>query len=242
MGLFDLPAPLFAWLDAHLAGLLPAGVRLLLWAVLGALISMGLYRLLSPQARIAQGKLEIARARTRLNAFDGELHEAWPFMRAMLRAALAQVGRTFGPAVLASLPLLALLGWLSTAYGHDWPAAGVRPEVRTEPNGLQAEWVAAEATRTAPRVRISAQGLGVLADVPLTAPVPVVHKRQWWNALLGNPAGYLPRDAVVDEIRIALPKREYLGFGPHWARGWEVSFFLVLILVSLALKRIARIE
>lgn len=249
MGLFDLPAPLFAWVDAKLAGMLPETARLVLWGVVGAVVSMGLYRFLSPQRRIAEGKQALVRARQRLDAYDGEMDGAWPLIRGLLGTAFAQVGRVGGPAVLASLPLLALLAWVSTAYGYDYPVPGGRPAIEVSPSGMRGEWVGsggegagAAGADAVPRVRVSALEQGPVADVPLTAPVPVVHKRQWWNALLGNPLGYLPNDALVERIRIALPKKQYATFGPAWARGWELTFFTALVIVSLGLKWIARIE
>lgn len=247
MGLFDLPAPLFAWLDAKLVDLLPATARLILWGVFGAIVSMGLYRFLSPQARIAQGKQDLVQARRRLDAYDGEMDGAWPLIRGLLSTAFSQVGRVGGPAVLASLPLLALLVWLSTAYGYGYPDPGGRPEVQVSPPGLQAEWVGSRpdgaiAGMSVPHVRVIENGGGVVTDVPLPAPIPVVHKRQWWNALLGNPAGYLPSGAAVERIRVDLPKKQYVPLGPAWVRGWELTFFSALIIVSLGLKWIARIE
>ncbi len=245
-GLFDLPDPLFLWLDAKAAGVLPDTARLLLWAVIGALVSMGLYRVLSPQRRIAQGKRDLARARQRLDAYDGELDGAWPLIGTLLGTAFAQVGRVGAPAVLASLPLLSLLAWLSTAYGYDYPGPGTAPAIDVVPSPLRAEWLASSpgdaVGRGVPHVRVTEAGRGVVADVPLAAPIPVVHKRHWWNALLGNPAGYLPSDVAVERIRIALPKKQYASIGPAWARGWEPLFFATLFVVSLALKWAVRIE
>src|SRR6185436_16008877 len=56
MGLLDLPAPFFDFVDRSLLGALPPLLRLILWAIAGAAISLTLYRLLSPQRRIAQAK------------------------------------------------------------------------------------------------------------------------------------------------------------------------------------------
>lgn len=239
MGFFDLPAPLFDRLDSLLAGL-PAAVRLMLWGMLGALVSMGLYRWLSPQERIGRGKAELAEARRRLDAHEGEFADAAPLVRGMLRAAVVQVGRVAGPAIVASLPLLALLAWMSTRYGHAWPPVGSTPAIQTVPP-LPATWVAGtEADH--PHVVVAGDDRRVIADVPLQAPVPVIHKRQWWNILLGNPAGYLPPQSAIDRIRIDLPARVFLPFGPGWARGWELAFFVPLLLVSVAIKVLAGIE
>jgi hypothetical protein len=57
-----------------------------------------------------------------------------------------------------------------------------------------------------------------------------------------NPAGYLPDDAPVDEVRIDLPRRELHGFGPSWMRGWEAIFLPVLFVAALAYKIVRRID
>ena len=63
MGLLDLPAPLFAWLDALFSGFASPALRLVIWGVIGAVMSMGAYWLLSPQKRIAQAKADAIAAR-----------------------------------------------------------------------------------------------------------------------------------------------------------------------------------
>lgn len=242
MGLFDLPAPLLAWLDAALAGFVPPLGRLAIWGVIGAVVSMLLYRAVSPQARIARGKRRLAEARRELNDYEGELGDAGPLIFHMLGVAMRQVGRTTLPAVIASLPLLALLVWLSTAYGHTWPQSGVTPAVTVEPERFQGRWLGRPAPGEPPRVRIADGNGGPVAEIPLREPVPVVHQHQLWNYLIGNPAGYLPEDSAVEQVRVALPSPDYLGFGPGWMRGWAVPFFLVLVSASIAIKVVARIE
>ncbi|KPV40284.1 hypothetical protein AN478_09300 [Thiohalorhabdus denitrificans] len=246
MGILEAPAPLFSWLDAQMEGLLPPWGRLVAWGALAALVSMGLYRALSAQGRIARGKRELARARRELDGYDGELGGAWPLIRHLLRTAFGQVGRVGGPAVAASLPLLSLLIWLSTAYGYAYPPAGTEPELRPRPAELEARWREARRNGTeehaAPRV-VVADGEGrVVAEVALREPVPILHKWRWWNALVGNPAGYLPDEAAVERVELELPRQEVLPLGPSWARGWELSFFLALIAASVALKVLFRIE
>ena len=81
----------------------------------------------------------------------------------------------------------------------------------------------------------------VVGDIALAAPVPTIHKKQWWNRLIGNPLGYLPADSDIDAIEIALPERDYLGFGPSWLRPWYVLFFTILVVGSLAIKMAFRI-
>ena len=135
-GLFDLPAPLLAWLDDRLGAVLAPRPRLVLWAIVGAVLCMCLYRVLSPQGQIMRARQEAVEARRRLSAFGGEMREAWPLIRTALGRSLRHLGLVLRPALLASLPLISLLAWLSSAYGHAFPAPGEAVDVRAFPQPL----------------------------------------------------------------------------------------------------------
>jgi hypothetical protein len=247
MGLLDLPAPAFAGLDSLLSGLAPPTLRLAIWGVIAAVLSMGAYWLLSPQTRIAQAKADALAARRELDAYDGEFAEAWPLMGRVLRTALRQLGLVTSPAVLGSLPVLALLAWLSTTYGHTFPTAGTEIPVRTVPAATDARVQAVQeqadrAARADRQVLVLDDAGNVVERFLLSAPVPTIHKRQWWNALIGNPIGYLPDSSPLEWIELGLPQQEYLPLGPSWLRAWYVVFFGVLLAASLAIKVAARIE
>ena len=124
LGLLDLPAPLFAWIDAGLAQALPPLGRLALWAVAAAVVSMALYRLLSPQATFALLKDESAAARAALAGYEGPLAGLWPYVGRALAPAGTQLRLALGPALLASLPVLVLMVWLGAHYGHHLPEPG----------------------------------------------------------------------------------------------------------------------
>jgi len=245
VGLLDLPAPLFAWLDTALAEVVSAPLRLTLWALLAAAISMGLYALLSPQRRIARAKADALAARAALDRFDGELTEAWPLIRNVLASACRQLALVTWPAILSSLPVLALLVWLSTTYGHAFPGRDTDVAIRTVPEELDAqlETVPAAASSAPHHQIVIRDASGEVVDrVFWRAPVPTIHKREWWNLLLGNPAGYLPDDSPLERLDLDLPPKQYLSVGPDWVRLWYVPFFGVLLLASLAIKVAARIE
>ena len=243
MGLLDLPAPLFYWIDGASSGAVPATLRLWIWGVVGGVASMGLYWLLSPQKRISATKRELAEAQQALNSFDGEFSEAAPMMRRMLGLAFKQVGIVVIPAVIAMAPVLCLLAWMSTAYGYSWPAPGATVETRTHPEqGYSAQWASMPGSDNAAHVLITDESGSTLEDHAMDKAVPVLHKRAWWNALIGNPAGYLPEDLAVDAVEIELPEKHYLGFGPGWLRGWEFSFILAVTIGALGLKLGFRIE
>lgn len=244
MGLLDLPAPLFAWVDGLLGGLASPSLRLVLWGLIAAALSMGLYWLLSPQERIARAKAEATAARRALDGFDGDFRQAGPLMRRAIGSAVGQLGLVAWPALVGSLPVLALLAWLSTAYGHTLPATRADVAASASSQPLEARVVPAPAAGAPERqivVVLDQRGRAV-QEVALSAPVPVIHKRKWWNVLIGNPIGYLPDDGPLGRIELDMPHRQYLPIGPDWLRAWYVVFFGSLLGGSLAIKVAARIH
>lgn len=254
MGILNVPFPLFAWLDGVLRGLLPPLALIVFWGLAGSLVSMLLYRLLSKQQTISRVSAEAAEARRELIGYDG----GFAGFRSLTKKALALSARQFrltaGPAVIASLPLVSLIAWLSLTYAYAFAEPGSIVEVKTYPEGINARW---EPAATQPRGQkvwrvpwppagqtirlIDGDGREVFA-LPPSAPVPIVHKRKWWNAILGNPAGYLPEDAALEGIEMELPDIAYVEFGQSWMRSWEATFFVTLLLCSLAIKIAFRIK
>jgi hypothetical protein len=235
MGLLDLPAPFFDFVDRSLLGALPPLLRLILWASAGAAISLTLYRLLSPQRRIAQAKAAALDARRRLNAHDGDLGTALPLMRQSMKAALRHVGLVFPGALIASLPVLALLVWLDAAYGYQLPQDRQAPAVSVAPEAYRGQWQPNNS------IEVRDQSGAEVARLMLAEPVTHIEKRQWWNVLIGNPAGYLPERGPIDSITIALPERQYLPVGPDWLRSWATVALTALVIASLLIMRLARI-
>ena len=175
MGLLDLPAPLFDFVDRSLLGALPPLARLILWAIAGAAVSLTLYRWLSPQRRIAAAKAAALDARRRLNAHDGDLESALPLMRQSMKAALRHVGLVFPAALIASLPVLALLVWLDGAYGYQLPQDRQAPAVSVEPAGFSGQWQANGS------IAVRDQGGAEVAHLTLAEPITRIEKRQWWT-------------------------------------------------------------
>ncbi|HJT13682.1 MAG TPA: hypothetical protein VJ790_13765 [Dongiaceae bacterium] len=235
MGLLDLPAPFFDFVDRSLLGALPPLARLILWAIAGAAASLTLYRLLSPQRRIAEAKAAALSARRRLNAHDGDLESALPLMRQSLKAALRHVGLVFPAALVASVPVLALLVWLDAAYGYQLPQDQQAPAVSVEPATYSGQW------QPNGSIEVRDQGGAEVARLTLAQPITQIGKRQWWNTIVGNPAGYLPEQGPIESVTIALPERQYLPIGPQWLRSWLTVALAALVIASLLIMRIARI-
>jgi len=240
MGILDLPSPLLSRIDLWLTDFLPPLVKLMLWAAIGALISMELYRLLSPQKRIAQLKLALQRAQRRVIEFDGDFAEGWPHIRRMLSFALRRVAIVLPATIIASLPVLVFIVWLDQQYGGSFPPPGEAVGVEVS-DGYSGRWVD-DGLGATPRAEVRDAAGTPIAEIPVTKPTPVIHKWRWWNTLIGNPAGYLPDELPIEQVVIALPRQQILPVGPDWLRGWEVVFFAALTLFALAFKTVRRIQ
>lgn len=244
MGLFNLLSPVFSAVDAVAAPILPLAIRIALWAILLAVITLALYKGLSPQARIGRAKREAREARQALNRFDGEFADAGPLIKRQFATALRHIALVVPGTVISILPLLCFLVWADNHLAQRLPIADASlPALRWMPpdpaSGWQARWQPQDD-----------QGLAIDILDPhasqrtyrLVAPVSVIAHHSAWNWLVGNPLGYLPPDAPADALVFDLPRRDVLHFGPTWLRGWLGVFLPVMFVVSLLMFRIAKIE
>jgi len=256
MGILDLPSPLFYFLDNGIA-FLPAALRLTLWSVLAGALSMGLYGLLSPQAKISAVKDALRESQAELADSDESFSELMTVAGRTLSLSFRHLGLVLGPALLSSLPLICIMAWASTRFGHEFPEPGApvtlsgQPELSLAPVHWQTSgadtpvydagvWTARWPGQSQRLVLID-DGLKLL-ELPLAAPVPQIHKRVWWNSLLGNPAGYLPDQGSVDLVNIDLPARNYLPVGPRWLGHWLTLFLAASVASALLTKKLFKIH
>jgi hypothetical protein len=252
-GVLNLLYPLLEALDRAL-GFLPPGLRLATFGLGSGALAMGLYRLCSNQARIRAQKEEIQSIRSALKAAKDDFGETMRLSRRNLAASCRLLGIVVVPALVSSLPLLAVIGWLAAHYGHLLPSPGTAVPVAFLPEGAEVSvepqaalvhegamlrllW---PAPGEAPGFK-DAQGM-IYAGPPADLATTVVHKREWWNWLLGNEAGYLRPDATLDAITFALPERAILPGVPTWLAGWETVYFLSVLIASLVIKIAFRIH
>lgn len=241
MGLFNILSPVFSAIDDAVAPVLPAAVRIALWAAILAIGTMLLYKVLSPQTRIGKAKREAREARRKLNSFDGEFADAGPLIRDQFTTAFKHIGLVVPGTFIAILPLLCFLVWADNYFGHDLPSAGTTPHVAAVPADKPDVPVGWNSAANPPMVTVGGQG-GRARSYPMTAPVPVITKYSAWNWLVGNPLGYLPDDSPIEAVRIDLPEREFIHVGPQWMRGWLAVFIPVMFIVSLLMFKWAKIE
>ena len=250
MGLLDFLAWPFAALDDLVAAVhVPAWLRLIAWGWLSGYAGMWIYRRFSPQQRIAEVRTSLAEVQKQLASYDGEFSGLLPLIRRQFSLAMRQLRLTAGAALLAALPILLMLPWLSNSFSERFPAAGESIAACAEPAQAvaQCQWNGHALASNAEGcqqvdwpehgqpLQLS-EGSIALLQLPLPAPVGIVHKRHWLNALVGNPVGYLPEQAGTASIRLHLPYQEFIPIGPSWMRGWESVYFLSALVVSLWLR------
>src|SRR5699024_371258 len=143
MGLLNILSPVFGAIDDTVAPVLPAALRMVLWAAILAVGTMLLYKLLSPQKRIGRAKREAREARRKLNTFDGEFAEAGPLIRNQFVTAFKHIGLVVPGTIIAILPLLCFLVWADNHFGYTLPETGDTPTVTTVPadvDGVNTHW------------------------------------------------------------------------------------------------------
>jgi hypothetical protein len=249
LGLLDLPAPILDWVDGILAAIpLPAVVRLLLYGGIAGWLSMLLYRHTSPQQRLTALRAELATVQSAVIAHDGDFGEMQRLIWRQLSLSLRQLGLTLAPALIGALPLLFSMPWISNHFELTEPAAGQSTSLCAYPidAAKTLHWPTSDVAedgcwnvnwpQPSSSMSLSDANHRDLLALPLPVPTAIVHKFHAFNWLVANPAGYLPDDAAVDTIRIDMPTRIFLPWGPTWMRGWELPFFFAVFAVSIALK------
>jgi len=249
MGLFDIPAPLYTAIDS-LIDFIPLYGRLLIWAGVTGVVSMLLYWLCSAQDTVEAAKQRAITARRAMAGYEGtEFDEMWPLAKESLAASGKHFLIVLLPAIISSLPALTLIIWVSGNFSYTLPQTGQRIQVQSTPaaslaalprdldGGYLIDWPAIDNP-----VAVNSLESETLFALPLAYTVPVVHQKLWWNSLIGNPNGYIPTGASVQEVSFTLPRIEDLHIGPGWIRTWEFSYFTLLIICSIAIKVAFRIH
>jgi hypothetical protein len=247
-----------SYLDGLMAGAgLAAEARLIVWGIVGGAAVMGLYALVSPQQKLAAVQREANEARQAMLQHEGDLKEGWALMGRSIALALKRLALAVGPSLLAGLPVLVLLIWMSGVYAHRLPQAGTR--VGVEVRGVETSAVHWRPTDAATlneqqqrwRVRWPSAGEAVTltADagrpvlrLPIRAPAARVTPPRWWHGLFAPPGGVLPEDSRVTAVHVDLPPRALWPGAPGWLQPWWVTFLGAVPVTALTVKLAFRIH
>ncbi len=247
MGFFDLLNPVFTGIETYLLSWLPAWARVSLWGLISGVVTMLLYAKVSNQDALTEGKQASKEALSAMRKLDPEadMDVVLATMRKAIAAPLRQTKNAAVPALWASLPIIFVLVWLDNSYSYQAPPAGSSIQALTEPFVplQESDGIHRSADQTysltwpeSGQIEIKDLSGDLIISIPSSTPVPMIHKREWWNMLIGNPAGYIDESAPITSVEFTHAPRELFGFGPHWLRSWLVFYFAVLMASAIAIK------
>lgn len=243
--------------DAWLASGLPLMARISLWGILSGAASMGLYAAVSNQKTISSFKTNARELRRRMA--DPSLEEFSDFLalaKENIGVSLKLLGIVMGPVFIAVLPVLVTAAWIDTFHGHSLPEKNKAVAIAIIPAGSSLNIQPPDIVQGKEEDRILIRqplkpseqisfyvnnGLVYKGDV-FTIPAPVIAKKKWWNLILASRAGYLTNKSPVEEIHFDFPRQVMHDGLPGWASGWEWTFFLSILIVSLPIKIIFKIH
>ena len=218
MGLFDLAAPVLSFLDRGLAMALPDFVRLVLWAILTTGLCFLLYR------RLTLGAWKN----------DGDKKPSIEIL----------------PLVIATLPALFIITWVSNNFEYQVPETGskvkfeIHSMVTTDVGGLKSppmprvdKFEKAWPLRSG-RLVFRDTGSSTGASLPASPAVRVVEKKNWRNALFGNPVGYIPKDFAIEKMMFDVQPRRMISSASYWISNWKLWFVLAMTLSWFGFRRI----
>lgn len=220
-------------IDAALQNMLPPLACILLWGALSAVISMMLYRLLSPQKKLHNLKVAQKHTRTQLLAHDGDFSSLQQLIAKDIGLSLKQIALIFPAFFVTVLPVVALMFCLFVRYAYELPKTGDTLTLTFMPQEKTQEiiWPPADS----PLPVLDDAGIP-LFTLPLPAPIPEITKPDWLTALFPNPIGVLPDNTEIESVYMHIPARHYSKFGPDWMRGFEFWYIVSLLVVSLFIK------
>lgn len=216
------------------------------WATMAGAVSMALYTFLTPQNKLLEIKKEIGKAQGELIRHEGDFAGLQKANAKVLKLSFKRLGLVLLPTLVALPPALFLIVWVDFAFSYKAPDQGEKVMAYVTPPGAVAKWPG----------RAKNLGNGKLEIVwpdPNKGIIFMGKKEKYFYLYdAQNPGGHLwaggtiwrwidpsaglPLDLGIDEISFDLPRLEIIGFGPVWARGWEATFLLTILAVSLFIK------
>jgi uncharacterized membrane protein (DUF106 family) len=112
-------------IDGFFAGMLSPLLRAVVWGVLTAAVSMGIYVLIAPQEKLRLVKAEQKANKAKLKAYDGDFEGMSVLIKQDLRCSLKMVTLSLVPFVVSMAPAIALMYGLEDVYANvPFPSLG----------------------------------------------------------------------------------------------------------------------
>jgi uncharacterized membrane protein (DUF106 family) len=206
---------------------------ILIWACFSAVLSMFIYKLVSPQKKLHDLTAVQKHARTQLLAHDGDFASLQQLIFKDLALSFKQIALIFPAFFITVLPVIALMFCLFVQYAYELPKTGDKLTLTFMPQEKMQDVIWPSADSQLPVVDDAGNALFTL---PLPAAIPEITKESWLTTLFPNPIGVLPQKTDVESVHISLPSKHYTHFGPDWMRGFEFWYIMTLLVVSLFIK------
>lgn len=226
-----------------------------MWGIICGSIAISVYALLSRQEKIAHLKKQMKALRGRMLNPDLEHADFMSLVKDNLYVSMRLLGTLVVPSIVSAIPVIILALWFALNHTFTLPIEGDSVEVRIEPRWdsrisaspsntfvVRDDSVRMVVGQDSRSVQIEIDDIPVYLGNPVDPPVGKVEKRQWWNSLVENPAGYIEKGAPVSAIIWAYPKKIYIKNVPTWLGTWEFTFFMSVFVAALGLKIGFRIE
>lgn len=132
----------------------PAWLWVSVCGLAAGILSMWLYKVCSPQARLGAVVEQLRQSQARLASYDGDMSGAGVLVRDTLKLSLQRLGLVLGPSLLAAAPMVAMLAVLDHAT-LDWFETSLSPSWLWTPQGvfLLAATVSAIATKVVTKAK-----------------------------------------------------------------------------------------
>lgn len=251
MGLFDLLLEPLTWFSEVVRSLGGSdGLTVSLLGIISGVVSMLMYRRISPQQNLTQVGEDIHRVRAALVAYDGDMDGMLKLVRTAAGLSLKQLWLTGWPAVVSSLPVLFIAVPLSALFDFETPKSGDVVEMRVLPasasqrvsttNDLALARDAAGVLRfrwpeNTTAVKLSLDDSGSIS-VSAQSICGGIDRFRLHNLLVGSANPSIAASSAVDHIEVSCPQRDLVGFGPEWLRAWWVTFFVTIVATSFFLR------
>ena len=251
-GIFDLPAPLFDLVDRVFAIALPDALRVVVYGALAGAVGLLIYARISPQKRLREfGDKQAALMIELVTEKQEDWWDVGGLVEKWLRVTWDRFVFMLLPAIVALLPMLFMMPWISDRFEAVTIAPGTEVCARPEPAGTlvtQLKWnggdVAWDEARQCWRLRwpdlahplVLVEGSRELTRLPWPAPGRLIHTNESRARFAVNPAGYLPLMGSLNSLEIDEAARTLVPFVPRAIGGWEPLFFLAALASSVWLK------